>query len=52
MSEFVYETIFQLNYHMNLGISETHSLPITIRNWLMERLAEEKEKEAKNVKNG
>lgn len=50
MAEVVYETIFQLNYHMSLSISEVHSLPVTIRSWLLQRLAEEKEKEADNLK--
>jgi hypothetical protein len=39
------EEIFFFQYHLNLAMSGSMSLPINLRKWMIERFIEQKEKE-------
>lgn len=43
----VYEELFLLKYHGNWSFMEAYNLPLTIRRWFLQRLAEQFEKENK-----
>jgi hypothetical protein len=45
----VYETFFQLKYHGGWSFIEAYNLPIQIRQWFLERLANQLEKEADSI---
>ena len=42
----VYEEFFQLKYYGGWSFFEAYNLPIVIRRWFLNRLAEQKKKEA------
>jgi len=44
--ENVYEQFFYLKYYGGWSFLEAYNLPIGLRNWFMERLTEQKKKEA------
>jgi len=41
----VYEELFLLKYHGNWSFIEAYNLPITIRRWFLQRLADQIKKE-------
>jgi hypothetical protein len=41
----VYEEFFLLKYHGNWSFTEAYNLPITIRRWFLQRLADQIKKE-------
>jgi len=41
----VYEELFLLKYHGNWSFMEAYNLPITIRRWFLQRLADQIKKE-------
>tara|TARA_R110002110_G_scaffold380159_2_gene590726 strand:- start:415 stop:624 length:210 start_codon:yes stop_codon:yes gene_type:complete len=41
----VYEELFVLKYHGNWSFMEAYNLPITIRRWFLQRLADQIKKE-------
>jgi hypothetical protein len=41
----VYEELFLLKYHGNWSFTEAYNLPITIRRWFLQRLADQLKKE-------
>jgi hypothetical protein len=41
----VYEEFFLLKYHGNWSFAEAYNLPITIRRWFLQRLADQIKKE-------
>ena len=47
--EQVYEQFFLLKYHGGWSFIEAYSLPIRLRNWFVERLAKQFEKEKEHV---
>ena len=46
----VYEQLFLLKYHGGWSFFESYNLPVRIRVWFLERLIEEREKEAEQIK--
>ena len=47
--ESVYEQFFALKYYGGWSLFELYSLPIGLRNWYFELLAEHKEKEREEI---
>ena len=45
----VYEQIFALKYHSGFSIFESYNLPVGLRNWFVQTLAEQKEREAEAI---
>ena len=45
----VYEELFLLKYHGNWSFMEAYNLPITIRRWFLQRLADQIEKENQKI---
>jgi hypothetical protein len=45
----VFEQFFLLKYHGGWSLTETYNLPVGLRNWFMERLAKQIEKENEQV---
>ena len=43
--EAVYEQFFGLMYHGHWDFQQAYNLPVRLRNWFIERLIQEKEKE-------
>lgn len=41
----MYEEFFLLKYHGNWSFAEAYNLPITIRRWFLQRLADQIKKE-------
>ena len=47
----LYEQFFFLKYHGGWSFTEAYNLPVRLRNWFTERLAEQIEKENEAIKN-
>ncbi len=47
--EKVYEQFFALKYHAGFSLYETYNLPVGLRNWFMERLVDQKNKEQEAI---
>jgi hypothetical protein len=41
--------MFLLKYHAGFSLFETYNLPIPLRKWFVEKLVEQKEKEAEQM---
>ena len=46
-SEAVYEQMFLLKYYGGWSFFEAYKLPISVRNWMIDRLVKQKEEESK-----
>ena len=47
--ENVYEQLFQLKYHGGWSFFDTYNLPVSVRDWFLERLIKQKKDESEQV---
>ena len=47
----VYEQFFLLKYHGGWSFIEAYNLPVALRNWFIERLADQFEQEKEQIEN-
>jgi hypothetical protein len=50
-AEKVYEQFFYLKYHGNWNFQEAYNLPVKLRNWFVDRLSKQIEKENEAMEN-